>query len=81
MVHNASEDPSDAPSKVRVMALKCLAVIPAHVRDIIALPFKFEVLRELEKAVNDVKRNVREAAVQCRSTWFNLAATVEDDDD
>lgn len=80
IVHNTSWDPADAPAKVREMALGCLAVIPLHVKDMVVIPFKSEILRKLENASRDIKRNVREAAVQCRYAWFNLAVAAEDDE-
>ncbi len=79
-IHNTLDDPSDAPSTVRVMALKCLGAIPGHLNSTIALRYKTEVLRELEYALNDVKRNVRDEAVRCRFAWFNLAEKADDSD-
>jgi DNA repair/transcription protein MET18/MMS19 len=79
-IHNTLDDPSDAPSTVRVMALKCLGAIPGHLNSAIALRYKTEVLRELEYALNDVKRNVRDEAVRCRFAWFNLAEKADDSD-
>jgi len=79
-IHNTLDDPSDAPSTVRVMALKCLGTIPGHLNSAIVLRYKTEVLRELEYALNDVKRNVRDEAVRCRFAWFNLAEKADDSD-
>lgn len=79
-IHNTLDDPSDAPSTVRVMALKCLGAIPGHLNSAIALRYKSEVLRELEYALNDVKRNVRDEAVRCRFAWFNLSEKADDSD-
>jgi DNA repair/transcription protein MET18/MMS19 len=79
-IHNTLDNPSDAPSTVRVMALKCLGAIPGHVNSATALHHKTEVLRELEYALNDVKRIVRDEAVRCRFAWFNLTEKADDSD-
>jgi DNA repair/transcription protein MET18/MMS19 len=78
--HYTRDGPAYWPSAVRIKALKCLSVIPGHLREVIVVPYKFEVLRGLESAVNDSKRSVREEAVRCRSAWFNLAEPTEDDE-
>lgn len=79
-IHNTIEAPSDSPAAVRGMALRCLAAIPGHIKETITLPHKLEVLRELECAVNDGKRSVRDEAVHCRYIWFNLTEDGEDDE-
>jgi DNA repair/transcription protein MET18/MMS19 len=79
-IRNTLEDPSDAPSVVRVMALKCLGAIPGHLNTAMALSYKSEVMRALEFALSDVKRNVRDEAVRCRFAWFNLAEKAEESD-
>jgi DNA repair/transcription protein MET18/MMS19 len=79
-IHNTLDQPSDTPSTVRVIALKCLGEIPGHVKIATALRYKAEVLRELEYALNDIKRSVREEAVRCRFAWFSLAEKADDSD-
>jgi hypothetical protein len=71
-VHNTLEDPSDAPSRVRGLALDCLTAIPARLPNKITFPYKLEVLRELKMAADDVKRSVREETVSCYAAWFNV---------
>jgi DNA repair/transcription protein MET18/MMS19 len=62
------------------MALKCLGAIPGHLNIAVALRYKTEVLKELQYALNDVKRNVRDEAVKCRAAWFSLADRADDSD-
>lgn len=58
--------------RVRVGALKYLAVLPKIVRYDVLHPQKAVVLRELAKALDDPKRVVRKEAVDARSVWFPL---------
>ena len=53
--------------RVRVGALKYLAVLPKIVRYSVLHPQKATVLRELAKALDDPKRAVRKEAVYARS--------------
>jgi len=55
--------------RVRVGALKYLAVLPKIVRYDVLHPQKAAVLRELAKALDDPKRVVRKEAVDARSVW------------
>jgi len=80
MAQTTSQRGADSTVKVRLIALKCLTEIPDHLKEVLVLPYKSQVLRELEHAISDVKRHVREAAVRCRYAWFSLSTTVEDDD-
>jgi hypothetical protein len=72
-IHNTLEDPSDAPSRVRGLALDCLAAIPTSLSNRVTFPHKLEVLKELKIAADDVKRSVREETVPCYTAWFNIA--------
>ncbi|KAF8449157.1 ARM repeat-containing protein [Boletus edulis BED1] len=52
--------------KVRVAALKCLALLPTAVRYDLLHPYKPRVLKDLAKALDDPKRAVRNEAVDAR---------------
>jgi len=56
--------------RVRIGALKYLAVLPKIVRYDVLHPQKAAVLRELAKALDDPKRAVRKEAVDARTSWF-----------
>ncbi|KAI0306124.1 ARM repeat-containing protein [Multifurca ochricompacta] len=59
--------------RVRVGALKYLAVLPKIVRYDVLHPQKATVLRGLAKALDDPKRAVRKEAVDARTTWFRYS--------
>jgi len=52
--------------KVRVAALKYLALLPGAVRYDLLHPYKPRVLKDLAKALDDPRRAVRKAAVDAR---------------
>lgn len=56
--------------KLRIASLNFLAVLPAHIPYTTLHPQKATILKELGKAVDDPRRDVRRAAVDCRSKWF-----------
>lgn len=55
--------------KLRLASLEYLAVLPAHIGYSILHPQKAFVIKELGHAVDDPRRAVRRAAVDCRSKW------------
>ncbi|KAA1469065.1 ARM repeat-containing protein [Dentipellis sp. KUC8613] len=57
-------------ARVRIAALKYLAIIPQIVRYDVLHPHKPTVLKELTKALDDPKRAVRKEAVDARSNWY-----------
>lgn len=59
-------------AKVRLNALRCLWIFPGRVKDSALLPFRNRVVRSLWEVLDDRKRDVRKAAVECRSAWLNL---------
>lgn len=65
-------------AKVRLNALRCLWIFPGRVKDSVLLPFRNSVVRSLWEVLDDRKRDVRKAAVECRAAWLNLD---EPDDD
>jgi len=59
--------------RVRIGALKYLAMLPKIVRYDVLHPQKPMVLRELTKALDDPKRAVRKEAVDARTSWFTYS--------
>ncbi|THH18072.1 hypothetical protein EW146_g2870 [Bondarzewia mesenterica] len=65
---------SDMPNmRVRIAALRLLAILPRVVRYDVLHPQKQVVLRELGKALDDPKRVVRKEAVDARASWFTYS--------
>ncbi|KAF9334528.1 hypothetical protein BG006_001993 [Podila minutissima] len=62
--------------KVRIAALKCLGAQPKSLPFTALRPYKAQVLKELEKSLDDRKRLVRREAVECRSQWFTLSGSI-----
>jgi len=63
----------DSPSvRLRVSALRYLAVLPSLVRYDVLHPQKPTVIRELAKVLDDPKRVVRKEAVEARTNWFKF---------
>lgn len=65
-------------AKVRLNALRCLWIFPGRVKDSALLPFRSGVVRSLWEVLDDRKRDVRKAAVECRAAWLNLDEPDED---
>jgi DNA repair/transcription protein MET18/MMS19 len=59
--------------KVRVAALKYLALLPGTVRYDLLHPYKPRVLKDLAKALDDPKRAVRKEAVDVRTKWYKYS--------
>jgi len=55
---------------LRLSSLQFLSVLPAHVPYLSLHAQKATVLKELGRAIDDPRRDVRRAAVECRSRWF-----------
>ncbi|KAK4702028.1 DNA repair/transcription protein MET18/MMS19, partial [Phenoliferia sp. Uapishka_3] len=55
--------------KLRLAALSFLAILPEHIDYATLHPQKATILRQLGKAIDDPRRDVRRAAVECRSRW------------
>ncbi|KAL4245852.1 MMS19 nucleotide excision repair protein [Abortiporus biennis] len=56
--------------RLRISALRYLAVLPSLVRYDLLHPQKAIVIRELAKVLDDPKRAVRKEAVEARTNWF-----------
>ena len=59
-------------ASVRVVALSCLALLPAKLRRETVMPFRMQVVKQLTGALDDAKRSVRREAVRCRVAWIGL---------
>lgn len=70
--------PGENIAKVRLNALRCLWIFPGRVKDSALLPFRNRVVRSLWEVLDDRKRDVRKAAVECRAAWLNLDEPDED---
>lgn len=55
---------------LRISSLNFLAVLPKHIPYTTLHPQKAMILKELGRAVDDPRRDVRRAAVDCRSKWY-----------
>ncbi|KAM0750891.1 hypothetical protein T439DRAFT_325940 [Meredithblackwellia eburnea MCA 4105] len=56
--------------KLRLSSLAFLGLLPATVPYSTLHPHKATILRQLGQAIDDPRRDVRRAAVDCRSKWF-----------
>ncbi|GJN90351.1 hypothetical protein Rhopal_003362-T1 [Rhodotorula paludigena] len=65
-----SQGAGKAAVQLRLASLSFLATLPAHIPYLTLHSQKATVLRELGRAVDDARRDVRRAAVDCRSRWF-----------
>ncbi|KAF2807067.1 MMS19 nucleotide excision repair protein-like protein [Mytilinidion resinicola] len=68
------------PARVRAVALKCLAQVPASLRTEIVLPYRRQVIKRLTGALDDRKRVVRTEAVKCRAKWLGVDDVGDDDE-
>lgn len=66
-------------AKVRLNALRCLWIFPRRIKDSALLPFRNRVVRSLWEVLDDRKRDVRKAAVECRTAWLNLDEPDDED--
>ncbi|KII87506.1 hypothetical protein PLICRDRAFT_55462 [Plicaturopsis crispa FD-325 SS-3] len=57
-------------ARVRISALRFLAVLPSIVRYDVLHPYKANVIRQLAIALDDPKRSVRKEAVDARTNWY-----------
>lgn len=66
-------------ANVRLNALRCLWIFPGRVKDSALLPFRNRVVRSLWEVLDDRKRDVRKAAVECRAAWLDLDEPDDED--
>ncbi|GAA5866345.1 hypothetical protein JCM8547_000746 [Rhodosporidiobolus lusitaniae] len=57
-------------AQLRLSSLLFLGTLPAHIPYLTLHPQKATVLKELGKAIDDPRRDVRRAAVDCRGAWY-----------
>ncbi|KAJ8098350.1 Dos2-interacting transcription regulator of RNA-Pol-II-domain-containing protein [Lipomyces tetrasporus] len=69
---DSTADKASNPPKVRVAALNCLAVLPRALPGEVVQPYRTEIIRRLAVALDDSRRAVRKAAVDCRQTYFAM---------
>ncbi|OCK80969.1 ARM repeat-containing protein [Lepidopterella palustris CBS 459.81] len=68
------------PARVRAVALKCLAMVPAQLKMEVVLPFRRQVVKKLAAALDDRRRIVRTEAVRCRAKWLEVDEVGDEDD-
>ncbi|KAL9586270.1 MAG: hypothetical protein Q9203_003925 [Teloschistes exilis] len=70
----AAADSKKDTAKVRFKALRCLQIFPGRgrVKESVLLPLKATIIRGVLPSLDDPKRHVRKAAVECRAAWTNL---------
>ncbi|KAM3581566.1 hypothetical protein VKS41_005732 [Umbelopsis sp. WA50703] len=65
-----SQANSGSTIQVRIAALDCLGRLPGALQAQVLLPYANTVIKELASVLDDRKRLVRTAAVDCRTTWY-----------
>jgi DNA repair/transcription protein MET18/MMS19 len=75
----SSGDPIPTPPRVRAASLRCLMLVPQMFRIEVVLPYRRQVIKRLTAALDDRKREVRSAAVRCRSTWLGIDEAGDDE--
>lgn len=71
-------DPKVNSASTRYSALRCLKILPGKVKEQSLLPYKTAVTRGLMVALDDPKRYIRKAAVDCRAAWFAMDEPASD---
>jgi DNA repair/transcription protein MET18/MMS19 len=70
--HNTLDSPSDGSVRCRELALEVLAALTKHVNETSLVKRKFNLMSELDIAVDDPSRDVRAKAVETKMAWFNI---------
>ncbi|KAF2172963.1 hypothetical protein M409DRAFT_16914 [Zasmidium cellare ATCC 36951] len=76
---NATSGPGNV-AKVREKALQCLTLVPRQLKSEAVVPYRRPVVKKLLGCLDDAKRNVRAAAVKCRSAWLALEEGADEED-
>ncbi|KAK9493192.1 Dos2-interacting transcription regulator of RNA-Pol-II-domain-containing protein [Lipomyces doorenjongii] len=71
-VLESTVDKASNPPAVRVAALNCLAVLPKSLPGEVVQPYRGEIIRTLAVVLDDPRRAVRKAAVDCRQIYFAM---------
>ncbi|EPX73887.1 TFIIH regulator [Schizosaccharomyces octosporus yFS286] len=58
------------PAAIRLLALKCLGLLPELISPIHIQPFRAKVIREMIPCLDDIKRVVRTEASRTRHKWY-----------
>lgn len=54
-------------------------MFPRKVKESVLLPYKPDVIKEILPMLDDPKRKVRMAAVECRAAWLNMGEADAED--
>jgi len=73
-VYNTYTSPSDSSIKARAKALEVLALLPKYLPEHECLKRRSHVMREVDSALDDCSRTVRQMAQKCKMVWFDLSA-------
>ncbi|KAK4506969.1 hypothetical protein PRZ48_000703 [Zasmidium cellare] len=76
---NATSGPGNV-ARVREKALQCLTLVPRQLKSEAVVPYRRPVVKKLLGCLDDAKRNVRSAAVKCRSAWLALEEGADDEE-
>lgn len=76
----AVSEPSLTTPRVRTAALKCLQLVPQKFRTEVVLPYRRQTVKQLVRALDDRRREVRHAAVRCRTQWLEVDEVGDDDE-
>lgn len=76
---NSTSTPGNV-AKVRAKALQCLTLVPRQLKTESVVPYRRPVVKKLLGCLDDAKRNVRAAAVKCRSAWLALEEGNDEDE-
>ncbi|WBW75247.1 CIA machinery protein Mms19 [Schizosaccharomyces osmophilus] len=58
------------PAAIRLLALKCLGLLPELISPIHMQPYRAKVIREMVPCLDDIKRVVRTEASRTRHKWY-----------
>ncbi|KAK9467232.1 Dos2-interacting transcription regulator of RNA-Pol-II-domain-containing protein [Lipomyces arxii] len=73
ILESTIDQPFNKP-KVRIAALNCLSVLPTTLAGDTIRPYRQEIIRKLTVVLDDPRRDVRKAAVDCRQTYYAMDA-------
>jgi len=73
-IYNTYISPSDSSIKARAKALEVLALLPKYLPEHECLKRRSHVMREVDSALDDCSRTVRQMAQKCKMIWFDLSA-------
>ena len=59
--------------------MNCLSIVPSKFKEFMLLPYLKTIDGGIVKVLDDPRRDVRKAAVDCRAAWLLLGEPEEDD--